>query len=137
MANILVVDDALFMRKMLSDILTQDGHKVVGEAENAKEGIQLYKKLRPDVMTLDIVMPKVGGVDVMKAIRQICEFDSKARIVMVSAMGQQDIVVESIQAGAKDFIVKPFEPAWVTGAVRRLLKGVPPTSKAKTQTKKK
>ena len=137
MANILVVDDALFMRKMLSDILTQDGHKVVGEAENAKEGIALYKKLRPDVVTLDIVMPKVGGVDVMKAIRQICEFDKKALIVMVSAMGQQDIVVESIQAGAKDFIVKPFEPAWVTGAVRRLLKEGPSASKAKTQTKKK
>lgn len=122
MANVLVVDDAVFMRKMLSDILTKDGHSVVGEAENAKEAVELYKKLKPDVVTLDIIMPEVEGVDAMKAIRTITEKDKRAKIVMVSAMGQQEQVVEAIQAGAKEFIVKPFQPSQVTGAVRRLLR---------------
>ena len=122
MANVLVVDDALFMRKMLSDILVKDGHRVVGEAENAKEAVTLYKKLRPDVMTLDIVMPEVDGMDSMKAIQEILALDQGAKIVMVSAMGQQELVVQSIRAGAKDFVVKPFEPKQVTEAVRRLLK---------------
>ena len=122
MANILVVDDAVFMRKMLADILTKDGHTVVGEAENAKEAVTLYKKLHPDVVTLDIIMPDVEGMDAMKAIQDITAFDGKAKIVMVSAMGQQEFVVRSIQAGAKDFIVKPFQASTVTGTVRRLLR---------------
>ena len=121
MANVLVVDDALFMRKMLSDILVKDGHRVVGEAENAKEAVTLYRKLKPDVMTLDMVMPEVDGTDSMKAIQEILALDGQAKIVMVSAMGQQELVVQSIRAGAKDFIVKPFEPKQVTDAVRRLL----------------
>ena len=122
MANVLVVDDAIFMRKMLSDILTKEGHKVVREAENAKEAVELYNKLKPDVVTLDIIMPEIDGLDAMKAVRKITETDRKARIVMVSAMGQQEQVVEAIQAGAKEFIVKPFQPSQVTGAVRRLLR---------------
>ena len=122
MANVLVVDDALFMRKMLSDILAKEGHQVIGQAENAKEAVTLYKKLRPDVVTLDIVMPEVDGVDSMKAIQEILALDQGAKIVMVSAMGQQELVVQSIRAGAKDFVVKPFEPKQVTEAVRRLLK---------------
>ena len=122
MANVLVVDDALFMRKMLSDILAKEGHQVIGQAENAKEAVTLYKKLKPDVMTLDIVMPEVDGMDSMKAIQEILALDQGAKIVMVSAMGQQELVVQSIRAGAKDFIVKPFEPKQVTDAVRRLLK---------------
>ena len=122
MANVLIVDDAIFMRKMLSDILTKEGHQVVGEAENAKEAVELYGKLKPDVMTLDIVMPEVSGVDAMSAIRKIRETDKKAKIVMVSAMGQQEQVVEAIQAGAKEFIVKPFQPSQVITAVRRLLR---------------
>ena len=122
MANVLVVDDAIFMRKMLTDILTKDGHKVVGEGENAKEAVDLYKKLKPDVMTLDIIMPEIEGMDILKAIREITEKDKKAKIVMVSAMGQQEQVVEAIQAGAKEFIVKPFQPSQVTNAVRRLLR---------------
>ena len=121
MANVLVVDDALFMRKMLSDILLKEGHQVVGQGENAKEAVALYKKLKPDVMTLDIVMPEVGGMDSMKAIQEILALDRGAKIVMVSAMGQQELVVQSIRAGAKDFVVKPFEPKQVTDAVRRLL----------------
>jgi len=122
MANVLIVDDAVFMRKMLSDVLIKDGHKIVGEAENGKEAVTLYKKLKPDVVTLDIIMPDVEGVDAMKAIKEITAFDKKAKIVMVSAMGQQDLVVEAIQAGAKDFIVKPFQPSRVTEAISRLLK---------------
>ena len=122
MANILVVDDALFMRKMLSDILAKEGHQVIGQAENAKEAVALYRKLKPDVMTLDIVMPEVDGMDSMKAIQEILVLDQEAKIVMVSAMGQQELVVQSIRAGAKDFVVKPFEPKQVTEAVRRLLK---------------
>lgn len=122
MAKILIVDDAIFMRKMLSDILVKDGHEIVGEAENAKEAVNLYKKLKPDVVTLDIIMPDVEGVDALKAIREITSEDPQARILMVSAMGQQETVVEAIQAGAKDFIVKPFQPSNVTSAVKRLLK---------------
>ena len=121
MANVLVVDDALFMRKMLSDILVKDGHRVVGEAENAKEAVTLYKKLKPDVMTLDMVMPEVDKMNALQAIQEILALDQGAKIVMVSAMGQQELVVQSIRAGAKDFIVKPFEPKQVTDAVRRLL----------------
>ena len=121
MANVLVVDDALFMRKMLSDILVKDGHRVVGEAENAKEAVTLYKKLKPDVMTLDMVMPEVDKMNSLQAIQEILALDQGAKIVMVSAMGQQELVVQSIRAGAKDFIVKPFEPKQVTDAVRRLL----------------
>lgn len=122
MANILVVDDAVFMRKILSDVLTKDGHKIVGEAENAKEAVELYKKLKPDIVTLDIIMPDVDGVDAMKAIKEINAFDKDAKIIMVSAMGQQELVVEAIQAGAKDFIVKPFQSSRVTDAINRLLK---------------
>ena len=120
MANVLVVDDAIFMRKMLTDILSKEGHKVVGEAENAKEAVELYKKLKPDVVTLDIIMPEVNGVNTLQAIRTIIKADKKAKIVMVSTMGQQEQVVEAIQAGAKEFIVKPFQPSQVTNAVQRL-----------------
>ncbi len=122
MANILIVDDAVFMRRMLSDVLTKEGHQVVGEAENAKEAVNLYKKLKPDIVTLDIIMPEVDGIDSMKAIKELINIDSNARVIMVSAMGQQDLVVEAIQAGAKDFIVKPFQPSRVSEAVTRLLK---------------
>jgi len=121
MAKILIVDDAIFMRKTLSDILVKDGHEVVGEAENAKEAIDLYKRFKPDIMTLDIVMPEIDGINAMMAIREIMKFDNSAKILMVSAMGQQDLVVESIQAGAKDFIVKPFQSSSITNAVHRVL----------------
>ncbi len=121
MAKILVVDDTIFMRKMLSDILVKDGHEVIGEAENAQEAVHAFEKLKPDLVTLDIIMPEVNGVDAMKAIRKMIAFNKKARILMVSAMGQQQFVSESIRAGAKDFIIKPFEPANVKSVVRKLL----------------
>ena len=122
MANVLVVDDAIFMRKIITDILVKDGHKVVGEAENPCEAVSLYKKLKPDLVTMDIVMPEIEGMDAMKAVKAICAMDKDAKIIMVSAMGQQELVVEAIQAGAKDFIVKPFQPSRVTEAVARFLK---------------
>lgn len=121
MAKILIVDDAIFMRKMLSDILTKERHQIVGEAENGKEAVGLYKKLKPDVVTLDIIMPEVDGIDAVTAIKTIMKEDPRARIIMVSAMGQQESIVESIQAGAKDFIVKPFQPSNVVSAVARLM----------------
>lgn len=122
MAKIMIVDDAIFMRKMLSDILVKEGHQIAGEAENAKEAIKLYKKIKPDVVTLDIIMPDVDGINALQAIKDIVKEDPNANILMVSAMGQQEMVVESIQAGAKDFIVKPFQPSNVASAVKRLLK---------------
>lgn len=122
MANILIMDDALFMRKILSDILSEEGHKIAGEAENAKEAVELYKKLKPDIITMDIIMPEIDGINTLKAIKQILKFDKSARIVIVSAMGQQDMVVEAIQAGAKDFIVKPFQRSRITESIERILR---------------
>ena len=106
------------MRTLLADILTQSGFEVIGEAETGVQAIERYKQLRPDLVTMDIVMPDMGGID---AVREITKFDSEARILMCSAMGQQALVVEAIQAGAKDFVVKPFQPSRVLEAVQRVL----------------
>jgi len=122
MANILIVDDSKFMRKMLSDILTEDGHQVVGEAENAREATELYKILKPDLVTLDIIMPEVEGIDAIAALKNMIHVDPQAKVVMVSAMGQQQVVEECIQAGAKNFIVKPFQPSNVASVVKDVLK---------------
>jgi two-component system, chemotaxis family, chemotaxis protein CheY len=116
--TVLVCDDAVFMRTLLSDILSQSGFEVIGEAETGVQAIERYKQLRPDLVTMDIVMPDMGGID---AVREITKFDSNARILMCSAMGQQALVVEAIQAGAKDFVVKPFQPSRVLEAVQRVL----------------
>jgi two-component system chemotaxis response regulator CheY len=121
-AKILIVDDALFMRKMLSDILISKGHEIVGQAENAKDAITLYQELKPDLVTMDIIMPEVDQITALKAVQEIVKFDKQAKIIMVSAMGQQEIVVELIQAGAKDFIVKPFHPENVIKAVENALR---------------
>jgi two-component system chemotaxis response regulator CheY len=106
------------MRTLLSDILSQSGFEVIGEAETGVQAIERYKQLRPDLVTMDIVMPDMGGID---AVREITKFDSEARILMCSAMGQQALVVEAIQAGAKDFVVKPFQPSRVLEAVQRVM----------------
>ena len=119
-AKILIVDDAIFMRRMLSDILTEGGHKILAEAPNGKEAVEQYKKAKPDMVTMDIIMPEMGGIE---AVKEIMKFDPNAKILMVSAMGQQQLVVEAIQAGAKDFVVKPFESSRVLNAVDRLLEG--------------
>ncbi len=124
MANILIVDDSKFTRKMLSDILTEKGHQIVGEAENAEEAVELYERLKPDLVTLDIIMPEVEGTDAISALKAMIRVNPKARVVIVSAMGQQEVVEECIQAGARDFIVKPIQPSNVVGVVESLLKGV-------------
>lgn len=116
--TVLVCDDAVFMRTLLSDILQQAGFNVVGEAETGALAVERYKELRPDIVTMDIVMPDMGGID---AVRAITTFDPAARVVMCSAMGQQALVVEAIQAGARDFVVKPFQPARVIEAIHRVL----------------
>jgi len=118
-AKVLVTDDAIFMRRMLSDILKSGGYEVVAEAANGNESVDQYKKTKPDIVTMDIIMPEMGGID---AVKEIVGHDKKARILMVSAMGQQQLVVEAIQAGAKDFIVKPFESSRVLSALERILK---------------
>ena len=116
--SVLVCDDASFMRTMISDILSQAGYEVVGEAETGLQAVEMYKNLNPDLVTMDIVMPDMGGID---AVRAIIEHDPGARVLMCSAMGQQALVVEAIQAGAKDFVVKPFQPSRVLEAVQRVL----------------
>ena len=121
MAKIMIVDDAVFMRQMLSKILVEAGHQICGEASNAKEAIEKYKELKPDLVTMDIVMPKMEEVDGVAAVKEIVKIDPQAKIIMVSAMGQHSLVVEAIQAGAKDFITKPFQPSRVIEAVKRII----------------
>ncbi len=116
--TVLVCDDAIFMRTMIGDILSQAGYEIVGEAETGVQAVEKYAELRPDLVTMDIVMPDMGGID---AVREIVQQDPDARILMCSAMGQQALVVEAIQAGAKDFVVKPFQPSRVLEAVQRVL----------------
>ncbi len=123
MSRVLVVDDALFMRRMLSDILKKEGIEICGEAENGKEAIEKYQQLKPDMVTMDIVMPKVEEIDGIAAVKEIMKLDPQAKIIMVSAMGQHSLVVEAIQAGAKDFVTKPFQPSRVVEALKRVLGG--------------
>ncbi len=118
MARILIVDDAKFMRMTLSNILMKANYEIAGEAEDGKQAIELYRKYRPDIVTMDITMPGMSGLDAVKEIKE--EFP-EAKIIMCSAMGQQRMVVEAIEAGAKDFIVKPFDELRVTEAIRRIL----------------
>jgi len=116
--RILLVDDAAFMRMMLKDILTKNGYEVVGEAENGAKAVEKYKELKPDLTILDITMPEMDGIQAARAIK---EADAAALIVMCSAMGQQAMVVDSIQAGARDFIVKPFQNDRVLEAVKKVI----------------
>jgi len=116
--TVLICDDAVFMRTMVGDILQKAGFEVIGEAETGAQAIEKYKQLKPDLVTMDIVMPELGGID---AVREIRKHDPQARVLMCSAMGQQALVVEAIQAGAKDFVVKPFVPSRVLEAVHRVL----------------
>ncbi|MCA1296127.1 response regulator [Paenibacillus sp. alder61] len=118
MKKILVVDDAAFMRLMLKGILSKNGYEIVGEAENGQEAVEKYRSLSPDLVTMDITMPIMEGVE---AVRQIKKLDPNAKIIMCSAMGQQTMVVESLQAGAKDFIVKPFQEERVLESIRKTL----------------
>lgn len=117
--KILITDDAAFMRMMLKDILKRGGYEVVGEASNGNEAISLYKDLKPDLVTLDITMPEKDGIS---ALKEIMKIDNNAKCIMCSAMGQQAMVIESIQSGAKDFIVKPFQANRVLDSINKVLK---------------
>lgn len=118
MPRVLIVDDAAFMRMMLKDILTKNGYDVAGEAANGLKAVELYKQERPDIVTMDITMPEMDGI---QAVKEIKSFDPNAKIVMCSAMGQQAMVMEAIKSGAKDFIVKPFQPERVLEALKKVL----------------
>ncbi|KXG77623.1 Chemotaxis protein CheY [Fervidicola ferrireducens] len=118
MAGILIVDDAAFMRMMIKDILTKNGFEVVGEAENGAVAVEKYKALKPSLVVMDITMPEMDGIE---AVRRIKAIDPDAKIIMCSAMGQQAMVIDAIQAGARDFIVKPFQPDRVVEAVKKAL----------------
>lgn len=118
MAKILIVDDAAFMRMMIKDILEKNGYEVIGEANNGIKAVELYKKERPDVVTMDITMPDMDGIQAVKAIRAI---DPTAKVIMCSAMGQQSMVMDAIKSGARDFIVKPFQPDRVLEAIRKVI----------------
>ncbi len=116
--KILIVDDAAFMRMMIKNILVKGGYDVIGEAENGRQAVSMYLDSKPDLVTMDITMPEMDGLEAVKAIRST---DPSANIIMCSAMGQQAMVMDAIQAGAKDFIVKPFQQERLLQAVERAL----------------
>lgn len=116
MARVLVVDDAAFMRKMVTDALSKGGHEVVGEGANGEEAVTLYQELKPELTTLDITMPEKDG---LQALKDIMSLDPNARIIMCSALGQESKVLEAVKAGAKDFVVKPFQPDRILDAAAK------------------
>ena len=116
--NILICDDAAFMRMMIKDILTKNGYNVAGEAENGLKAVEKYQETKPDLVLMDITMPEMDGIQALKKIKAI---DANASVVMCSAMGQQAMVIESIQSGARDFIVKPFQAERVIEAVKKVV----------------
>lgn len=118
MAKILIVDDAAFMRMMIKDILTKNGYEVVAEAANGVEAVELYKSHQPDLVTMDITMPEMDGIE---AVKQIKSVNPAAKVIMCSAMGQQSMVMDAIKAGANDFIVKPFQADRVLEAVKKIV----------------
>lgn len=118
MKNILIVDDAAFMRMMLKDILVKNGYNVCGEAVNGADALVKYKELKPDLVTMDITMPEIDGIAALKNIKAA---DPDAKVIMCSAMGQQAMVIDAIQGGAKDFIVKPFNKERVLEAVQKVV----------------
>ena len=118
MKRVLIADDASFMRQMIRDIIEPEGFEVVGEAADGVDVVEKYRKLHPDVVMMDIVMPKRSGIDAVKAIHAE---DATARVVMCSALGQEALVTEAIQAGAQDFIVKPFKPDAVLATLRKVV----------------
>ncbi|GAB2563441.1 response regulator [Gracilibacillus alcaliphilus] len=116
--KVLVVDDAAFMRMMIKDILTKNGYEVVGEAQDGQEAVDKYKELTPDLVTMDITMPEKDGIAALKEIKSL---HADATVIMCSAMGQQAMVIDAIQAGAKDFIVKPFQADRVIEAISKAM----------------
>jgi len=118
MTRVLIADDASFMRQMIRDIIEPEGFEVVGEASDGVEVIEKFKELHPDMVMMDIVMPKRSGID---SVKEIIAMDPTASVVMCSALGQESLVMEAIEAGAKDFIVKPFKPEAVVSTLRKAL----------------
>jgi two-component system chemotaxis response regulator CheY len=118
MARVLVADDASFMRQMIREIVEAEGHEVVGEASDGDEAVEEFKRLHPDIVTMDIVMPRRSGID---AVKGIMELEPGSCIVMCSALGQETLVQEALQAGARDFIVKPFKPDAVVATLKKVL----------------
>ena len=116
MKNVLICDDAMFMRTMIKDILTKNGYNVAGEAENGAKAVEKYNELKPDLVLMDITMPEMDGIQALKKIKAT---DPGAMVIMCSAMGQEAMVIESIQSGAKDFIVKPFQADRVLEAIEK------------------
>lgn len=116
--RVLITDDALFMRVTLKNILTKEGYEIAGEAANGKESVDLYQQTKPDLVTMDITMPEMDGITAVKEIKKL---DPNANVIMCTAMGQKNMVMEAVAAGAKDFIVKPFQPEKVIEAVQKLI----------------
>jgi two-component system chemotaxis response regulator CheY len=116
--QVLIVDDAAFMRMMLKDILVKGGYEIVGESSNGKDALEAFDKLHPDLVTMDITMPEMDGIE---AVKQLMKSHPEAKVVMVSAMGQEKLIVEAMEAGANDFIVKPFQPAKILETVMKTL----------------
>lgn len=119
MATILLADDLAFIKMVQKEIVEKHGYQVIGEAADGIEVIEKYKSLKPDIVIMDITMPKMDGLNALKAIRQL---DPNARIIVCSALGQQKLIIEAIKLGAKDFIVKPFDPDRLTQAIQKALK---------------
>ncbi len=117
MKRVMVVDDAAFMRLNLKNIL-KDVYEVVGEAQNGQEAVTMYQDLKPDIVIMDITMPVMDGLEAIRAIKKT---DTAAKIIVCSAMGQQKMIIEAIEAGAKDFIVKPFKEARVLEAIKKIV----------------
>ncbi|MFH1772618.1 MAG: response regulator [Candidatus Omnitrophota bacterium] len=119
--RVLIIEDALFMRSLIKDILTKEGFSVCAEASNALEGLEKFKELKPDLVTLDIIMPKMEEVDGITAIREILAFDKNAKIIIVSSLAERRLIQESLFYGAKDFVVKPFTAERLLGVVKKVL----------------
>ena len=117
MSKVLIIDDAAFMRISIKNMLTKNGYEVIGEAENGAIGVDMYKELKPDIVTMDITMPEMSGLEALKEINKV---DPQAKVVMVSAMGQEAMVREAIVSGAKGFIVKPFKEDGIIAALKKL-----------------
>lgn len=118
MAKVMICDDAAFMRMMIKDILSKNGYEIAAEAENGQKAVDKYPEVKPDLVLMDITMPEMDGIQALKKIKEI---DAGANVIMCSAMGQQAMVIEAIQSGAKDFIVKPFQPERVLEAVKKVI----------------
>lgn len=126
MKRIMIVDDAIFMRQLLGKILVAEGYEICAEAASAKEAIEKYRKFKPDLVTMDIVMPMMEELDGIGAVREIVKIDPLAKVLICSVMGQQSLVVEAIRAGAKDFVTKPVQPVRLLEAVRNILRAENP-----------